>query len=275
MSTKKIISKKLKAIVFTDIVDFTQLSSDNEDYAIELIDKQREILKPVVFKYRGEWLKEIGDGILISFDSSLDAVKCSIEIQKKLYKITDLNLRIGIHQGDIFIKDNDVYGDDVNIASRVEGFSPNGGVAISDKINKDISGVSEIKTSFIGFKKLKGVMQETKIYCIRSHGLPVFSKQWLPYLTGLLLICIGAITTIITMIGFLVTQFTSINIFPDQAWGDFFKVLIRHLSIFIFGYSNLMYVNGVSSKTHRYFVYGSYFLIIIYFFAIISFTFEI
>ena len=69
--------------------------------------------------------------------------------------------------------------------------------------------------------------------------------------------------------------FTSINIFPDQGWGDFFKVLIRHLSIFIFGYSNLMYVSGVSSKTHRYFVYGSYFLITIYLFAIISFSFKI
>ena len=275
MSNKRITSKKLKAIVFTDIVNFTQLSSNNEEHAIELIDKQRNILKPIVSEYRGEWLKEIGDGILMSFDSSLDAVECSIQIQKSLTNITDLNLRVGIHQGDIFIKDNDVYGDDVNIASRVEGFSPIGGIAVSDKINKDISGVSKIKTSFIGFKKLKGVMQETKIYCIKSEGLPVFSKQWLPYLTGLLLATIGAITTTITTVGFLVTQFTSINIFPDQGWGDFFKVLIRHLSIFIFGYSNLMYVSGVSSKTHRYFVYGSYFLIIIYLFAIISFSFKI
>ena len=220
MSIKKITSKKLKAIMFTDIVNFTQLSSNNEEHAIELIDKQRTILKPIVKKYRGEWLKEIGDGILICFDSSLDAVQCSIEIQKNLLNIADLNIRVGIHQGDIFIKDNDVYGDDVNIASRVEGFSPNGGVAISDKINKDISGVSKIKTSFIGFKKLKGVMQETKIYCINVEGLPVFSKQWLPYLTGLFLTSIGAITATATTAGFLITQFTSINIFPDQGWGD-------------------------------------------------------
>tara|TARA_Y100001970_G_C14159485_1_gene817645 strand:+ start:203 stop:1030 length:828 start_codon:yes stop_codon:yes gene_type:complete len=275
MSSQKITSKKLKAIMFTDIVDFTQLSSNNESYAIKLIDKQREILKPIVNQYRGEWLKEIGDGILICFDSSLDAIECSIEIQKSLLNIPDLNIRVGIHQGDIFIKDNDVYGDDVNIASRVEGFSPNGGVAISDKINRDISGVSKIKTSFIGFKKLKGVMQETKIYCINVEGLPVFRKQWLPYLTGLLLTSIGAIAFTATTAGFLITKFTSILIFPDQGWGDLFKALIRHFSIFIFGYSNLMYVNGVSSKTHRYFVYGSYFLIIIYLFAIISFSFKI
>ena len=155
-NTKRILSKRLQAIVFTDIVKFTELSSKDEQYAVELIDKQREILKPIVNQYRGEWLKEIGDGILICFDSSLDAIECSIEIQKNLLNIPDLNIRVGIHQGDIFIKDNDVYGDDVNIASRVEGFSPNGGVAISDKINRDISGVSKIKTSFIGFKKLKG-----------------------------------------------------------------------------------------------------------------------
>ena len=271
MSDKKITFKKLKAIVFTDVVNFTQLSSENEEYALELIDKQRNILKPIVSKYRGEWLKEIGDGVLICFDSSLDAVQCSIEIQKSLLKIVDLNIRVGIHQGDIFIKDSDVYGDDVNIASRVEGFSPSGGVAISDKINKDISGVSKIKTSFIGFRKLKGVMQETKIYCINAEGLPVFRKQWLPYLTGLLLVAIGTTTTIATIAGFLITRFTSINMFPNEGWGDLFKALIRHFSIFIFGYSNLMYVNGVSSKTHRYFVYSSYFIILFFLISIMFF----
>ena len=84
MSNNKIISKKLKAIVFTDIVNFTKISADNERYALELIDMQRDIMKPIVEKYKGEWLKEIGDGVLISFDSSLDAVQCSIEIQKVL-----------------------------------------------------------------------------------------------------------------------------------------------------------------------------------------------
>jgi len=163
MANTQISNKKLKAIVFTDIVDFTKLSAEDEQHALNLIDKQREIVKPIVEKHNGEWLKEIGDGLLFSFDSSLDAVNCSIEIQQSLKDIEDFKIRIGIHQGDIFIKDGDVFGDDVNIASRVEGFSPEGGISISDKIYRDIQGVKKIKTSFIGHKRLKGVAQETKV----------------------------------------------------------------------------------------------------------------
>ena len=172
MPKSSISTKKLKAIVFTDIVDFTQLSADDEQKALEIIDKQRDLLKPIVLEYKGEWLKEIGDGLLFCFDSSLDAVRCSIKIQEALKDVNDFKIRIGIHQGDIFVKDGDVYGDDVNIASRVEGFSPEGGITISDKVYKDIQGVKEIKTAFIGHRKLKGVEQETQIRCITSHSLP-------------------------------------------------------------------------------------------------------
>ena len=172
MANTQISNKKLKAIVFTDIVDFTKLSAEDEQHALNLIDKQREIVKPIVEMHNGEWLKEIGDGLLFSFDSSLDAVNCSIDIQQSLKDIEDFKIRIGIHQGDIFIKDGDVFGDDVNIASRVESFSPAGGVTISDKVYKDIQGVKEIKTSFIGHKPLKGVKQETKVRCITFNDLP-------------------------------------------------------------------------------------------------------
>ena len=154
MSKPQILQKKLKAIVFTDMADFTTISAQDEDKALDLIQKQNEIIKPIVEKHNGEWLKEIGDGLLFSFDSSIEAVRCSIEIQENLKDIDDLNIRIGIHQGDIFIKDSDVFGDDVNIASRVEGFAPIGGISISDKVHKDISGVSDIKTSFIGHRNL-------------------------------------------------------------------------------------------------------------------------
>ena len=148
MSKTNLSQKKLKAIVFTDMADFTKISAQDEQKALDLIQKQNDIIKPIVEKHNGEWLKEIGDGLLFSFESSLEAVRCSIEIQETLKDIDDLNIRIGIHQGDIFVQDGDVFGDDVNIASRVEGFAPIGGIALSDKVHKDISGVSDIKTSF-------------------------------------------------------------------------------------------------------------------------------
>jgi len=164
--------RKLAAIMFTDIAGFTALSSEDEEAAVLLLDKQRKILKPIVDKHEGQWLKEIGDGLLLSFPSSKKAVLCAIEIQQALKDIKNLNLRIGIHQGDIMVKGGDIFGDDVNIASRMEPFSAVGGVAISHKVAGDISGSPEFKIKFIGEPNLKGVKQKVKVYCIISHDLP-------------------------------------------------------------------------------------------------------
>ena len=92
--------RKLAAIMFTDIAGYTALSAKDEEKALELIDKQRELLEPIVTKFNGEWLKEMGDGLLLSFPSSKHAVNCAIKIQQTVKEIEDLNLRIGIHQGD-------------------------------------------------------------------------------------------------------------------------------------------------------------------------------
>ena len=93
--------RKLAAIVFTDIVGFTKLSSKNEPAALALLEKQRNLLKPLVEKNNGEWLKEIGDGLLLTFQTNRDAVDCAIEIQHLTKKIESLDLRIGIHQGEV------------------------------------------------------------------------------------------------------------------------------------------------------------------------------
>ena len=193
-------TKKLTAIMFTDIAGFTALSAKDEKKAFELIEKQRELLKPLVEVHKGHWLKELGDGLLLSFPSSNDAVNCAIELQQAAKEIEDLNLRIGIHQGDIIEKDGDVFGDDVNIASRIEPFAAVGGIAISDKVDRDISGSPQFTTKYIGEPKLKGVKQEVKVYCITSHGLPETklsevsaklekrSTPWIRYAVPLLLI---------------------------------------------------------------------------------------
>jgi len=91
------LKRRLAAIVFTDIVGFTNLSSKDEEGAYNLVKKQREILKPIVLQYEGEWLKEEGDGLLLSFPSSKQAVNCSIQIQATVKDVDDLNLRIGVH----------------------------------------------------------------------------------------------------------------------------------------------------------------------------------
>ena len=171
------LKRRLAAIVFTDIVEYTDLSARDEENAYKLVLKQREILKPIVLKHEGQWLKEEGDGLTLSFPSTKEAVNCSIQMQYAVREIDDLNLRIGIHQGDVIQENKDVFGDDVNIASRIEPFSAPGGIAVSQKIQQDLSSNPEFEFKFIDKPKLKGVQQEISVYCIISHGLPQSKKS--------------------------------------------------------------------------------------------------
>ena len=164
--------RKLAAIVFTDIVGFTNLTSTNQQKASNLLDIQRDLLKPLVESYSGRWVKEMGDGLILTFDTINNAVECCLKIQEKSKEIDNLVLRIGIHLGEILEKENDIIGDDVNVTARIEPFSAPGGIAISNKIHDAIIREDGFDTKYLGKPKLKGVGQEVKVYCITSHGLP-------------------------------------------------------------------------------------------------------
>ena len=163
---------KLATIVFTDIVGFTKLSAENEPLAIQLLETQRTTLKPIVERHNGNWLKEIGDGLLLTFDTTKDAVDCSIEMQHTVKNVANLDLRIGIHQGEVVIQGNDVLGDDVNVASRIEPFASPGGIVVTNRVNASLLRDPVYQTKLVGKPALKGVRQEVKLHCIISHGLP-------------------------------------------------------------------------------------------------------
>src|SRR5687768_9831449 len=113
-------SRQLAAIMFTDIVGYTALMGEDEQKAFDLLRKNRQLHQPVIKQFNGTWIKELGDGILASFSTVTDAVLCAIAIQQACNRIPDLKLRIGIHQGEVVFEDNDVFGDGVNIASRLQ-----------------------------------------------------------------------------------------------------------------------------------------------------------
>ena len=163
---------KLATIVFTDIVGFTKLTADDQQKASDLLDTQRNIFKPLVESYQGKWIKEVGDGLILTFDTVNKAVHCCIKIQEEAKKIPDLKLRIGIHLGEILEKENDIIGDDVNITARIEPFSAPGGIAISNKVNDTLVREADFKTKYLGKPKLKGVGQNVEVFCIVSHDLP-------------------------------------------------------------------------------------------------------
>ena len=149
------------------------MSSGDEVTALELLSAQKQIVQPLVEEFCGQWLKEMGDGLLLSFPSSYDAVRCAVRIQREVRRVQGLVLRIGIHQGYVVQTENDVLGSGVNIASRVETVSPEGGIAISDKVQRDIAHHADLSTQIIGFPKLKGIDIEFEVFCVTNDGLPV------------------------------------------------------------------------------------------------------
>jgi TolB-like protein/class 3 adenylate cyclase/Tfp pilus assembly protein PilF len=165
--------RQLAAIMFTDIVGYTAIMGKDSAKAMELVRHSKEIQKPLVEKHHGKWLKEMGDGAMAQFGSALDAVNCALEIQRLSRADFGADLRIGIHLGDITVENNDVYGDGVNVAARLESIADPGGIYVSESIEKAIRGQSKVMAKYIGEIKLKNVDYDVRTYALQGIGLPV------------------------------------------------------------------------------------------------------
>lgn len=160
-------SRQLAAIMFTYIVGYTALMGEDEKQAFELLRKNRQLQKPLIEKFNGKWIKELGDGVLASFSTVTDAVLCATEIQHACGGINGLKLRIGIHQGEVVFEDDDVFGDGVNIASRLQALAPIGGIWISESAYKNVSNKKEIITQFVKAEQLRNVKEPVQIYEVK------------------------------------------------------------------------------------------------------------
>ena len=155
--------RKDAAIMFTDIVGYTALMGSDEDRAFETLRKNREIHSKLIEEFHGTLIKEMGDGMLISFGLASEAVRCAIEIQKAC-KAHEIPLKIGIHEGEMVFEGNDVLGDGVNIASGIQDDTRDGCILISGSVYRDIKNKADIQTEFIGEKVFKNVDDLIKIY---------------------------------------------------------------------------------------------------------------
>ena len=114
--------RRLAAIMFTDIVGYTSMSQRDEKLALRALEKHNGLLRPIFAKHGGKEVKTIGDSFLVEFDSALDATECAIDLQRELHGQSDQEkvlVRVGIHAGDVVHRQGDVFGDAVNIASRI------------------------------------------------------------------------------------------------------------------------------------------------------------
>lgn len=165
--------------MFTDLVGFTALSQRNEPLSLIVLEEQRRLVRPVLAQFNGREVKTIGDGFLVEFPSALEAVKCAFVIQKTAREFNAsnpedrrINLRIGIHLGDVVESLGDITGDAVNVASRVQPFAENGGVSITRQVYDQVHNKFELPLTSLGSKSLKNVSTSVEVYKIELpwHG---------------------------------------------------------------------------------------------------------
>ncbi|MBK7559564.1 MAG: adenylate/guanylate cyclase domain-containing protein [Chitinophagaceae bacterium] len=164
------ISRQLAAIMFTDIVGYTALMGNNEQKAFELLRKNREIQKPIIEEFGGRWIKELGDGVMASFPAVSNAVYAAIKIQEACHQDGAFELRIGIHQGEVVFENDDIFGDPVNIASRLQSLAPPAGIYVSESVQRDLRNKNEIRSEFVREETLKNVKEPIRVYKIFSAG---------------------------------------------------------------------------------------------------------
>ncbi|MEO8211451.1 MAG: response regulator, partial [bacterium] len=171
LKKEKPYSRKLLAIMFTDIKDYSKKMGSDENLAIKLLGIHNEIVKEVVYLYKGKIKEVIGDAYVVSFDSAVKCVECACEIQKKFKSYSEeavaeekIEIRIGIHLGDIIEYDNMIIGDAVNIAARIQENAIPGGVTMSESIYFAIRNKVQFNIIFSGEKSFKNIKDPVKIY---------------------------------------------------------------------------------------------------------------
>jgi adenylate cyclase len=163
--------RRLAAIMFTDVVGFTTLGQTNENLALQLLEEHRRVVRPIVAKYRGVEVKTIGDAFLVEFASVLEAVECAIDIQTAMHERNSMlpekervQMRIGIHVGDVVHSQGDILGDAVNVSSRIEPIAQPGGVCISEQAYDHVRNKLKAPMELLEGKTLKNVRVPMDVY---------------------------------------------------------------------------------------------------------------
>ena len=170
--------RKLSAIMFTDIVSYSKMMGADEKGALEFLQTHSQIVKEEVEASDGKIIKTIGDAFLVDFDSAVNAVRAAVAIQKRMSEYNQNKadedkkyIRIGIHLGDVVVSENDILGDGVNIAARIQPIAEPGGICISHDVLSQVKNKIDIRTISLGPQELKNIEEKMEIYSIILHEL--------------------------------------------------------------------------------------------------------
>jgi class 3 adenylate cyclase len=188
MPTEKTEQRKLAAIMFTDIVGYSALAQENEALALKLLEEHRQLLRTLFRKHEGTEIKTIGDAFLVEFTSTLEAICCAAEIQEALKdydaaasgQSVKIQIRIGLHMGDVVYRENDVFGDGVNIASRIEPLAKPGGICLSQQVYDQVHNKFAGKFIKLGAVTLKNIQTPLNVYRLLlpwEKGRSAFANQ--------------------------------------------------------------------------------------------------
>jgi adenylate cyclase len=170
-------TRSLGAIMFTDMVGFTALGQADEALAMELLEEQRRVVRPILLEHHGREVKTIGDAFLVEFASALEAVNCAAAVQSSLRELNSsrqekkkILVRIGIHLGDVIHTGPDVAGDAVNIASRIQALAPPGGVCVTGQVYSSVLNKAGFAWEGLGSPELKNVAVPIEVYRLVGYG---------------------------------------------------------------------------------------------------------
>jgi len=165
--------RQLAAILFADMTGYTALMHENEQLARVKRRRLKEVLEAYVAQFNGRVLQYYGDGSLSMFNSAIDSVSAAIAMQQQLQEEPKVQVRMGIHTGDVIIEDEAIYGDGVNMASRIESLAVAGGIFVSEKVYDEIRNQENIHTREMGYFELKNIKHPVRIFAIANNGIVV------------------------------------------------------------------------------------------------------
>ena len=166
-------TRRLAAIMFTDIVGYTALMQGDEAKAAQARARHRSVFEKEHKLHQGEILQYYGDGTLSVFQSVVEAVKCAIVIQRELQKGDEVPMRIGLHLGDIVFDGTEVYGDGVNLSSRIESMGIAGAILLSESVTEELKNQKNISTVSLGHFEFKNITEPLEVFAVTNEGIKI------------------------------------------------------------------------------------------------------